>query len=78
LGSGWAGRGIIIDKKYFICLFHVSEYVDNFKAIFLNIFIGKLSLRGKAACVRCHETKCPLLSFFFSLLALLFSQKGLA
>ena len=36
----------------------------------------------RAACVRCHGTKCPLLTtFFFSfflLLHLLFSQKGLS
>ena len=36
----------------------------------------------RAACVRCHGTKCPLLTAFsslssFSLLHLLFSQKGL-
>ena len=37
----------------------------------------------RAACVLCHGTKCPLLTAFFSLSffslpALLFSQKGLS
>ena len=33
----------------------------------------------RAACVRCHGTKCPLLTAFFLLSAgLLFSQKGLS
>ena len=37
-----------------------------------------LYLLVRAACVRCHWTKCPLFSSsLFSLLGLLFSQKGL-
>ena len=28
--------GVIIDKKYFICLFHVSEHLDHFKAHFFS------------------------------------------
>ena len=36
LGAGWAGRGGHNGQKYCMCLIHVSEHVDHFKAFFFN------------------------------------------
>ena len=40
LGVGWAGKGGHNWQKYFICLFHVSEHVDHFKARSFYLFFN--------------------------------------
>ena len=58
------------------------DKADKFQEILLQALDNIFPQKVRAACVRCHGTKCPLLTagFFFSLSppGLPFSQKGLS
>ena len=77
-------------------LFFIMPCIDTYKKVDLRTVsfdvppqeVGSLlsHMLARAACVRCHGTKCPLLTAFFFFLsssfllppALLFSKKGLS